>query len=83
MKVRLSTHGRLVIPAGLRRKYGLQPGQVLRLIDTSEGLLLKPFSGQTVLALQGSLKGSGALKLLLAERTRESGNEIGRQEYEQ
>jgi AbrB family looped-hinge helix DNA binding protein len=39
---RLSTKGQVILPAELRKKRGWQPGQVLEVQETPEGLLLKP-----------------------------------------
>jgi AbrB family looped-hinge helix DNA binding protein len=39
---RLSTKGQMILPAELRKKHGWQPGQVLEVHDTPEGVLLKP-----------------------------------------
>ncbi len=38
---RISTKGQLVLPAELREKRGWKPGQVLEVVDTPEGVLLK------------------------------------------
>ena len=37
---RLSTKGQVILPAELRKKRGWQPGQVLEVRETQEGLLL-------------------------------------------
>lgn len=39
---RLSTKGQVILPSALRRKCGWQPGQVLEVVETEQGLLLKP-----------------------------------------
>jgi AbrB family looped-hinge helix DNA binding protein len=62
--------GQVVIPAALRRKYGIEPGTRLTVIDTGEAILLKPVNEEALRRLQGKLKGKGVLRSLLAERRR-------------
>ncbi|MCS4541092.1 MAG: AbrB/MazE/SpoVT family DNA-binding domain-containing protein [Euryarchaeota archaeon] len=38
----VSSKGQVVIPKKIREKYGLKPGQRLRVIPHKEGILLKP-----------------------------------------
>ncbi|MEW6567593.1 MAG: AbrB/MazE/SpoVT family DNA-binding domain-containing protein [Chloroflexota bacterium] len=71
METYATTKGQVVIPAPLRRKYGIRPGTKILVYDDGEHILLKPVTEQLVGKLQGSLKGSGALKLLMEERARD------------
>ncbi len=71
METYATTKGQIVIPAALRRKYGIRPGTRILVYDDGEHILLKPVTEQWVGKLQGSLKGSGALKLLMEERARD------------
>jgi AbrB family looped-hinge helix DNA binding protein len=75
MDMRVSIKGQVVIPVELRRKYGLEPGTVIHLIDTGEGILLKPVTEQMVLKLEGVLKGKGGLQILLEERAKDATRE--------
>ena len=75
METQISIKGQIVIPAKLRHKYGLEPGASIRIIDTDEGILLKPVTEQTVLKLEGILKGKGGLDVLLAERALDASRE--------
>ena len=68
MEMRISVKGQIVIPADLRHKYGLEPGTVVRILDTGQGILLKPITEKTISDLRGVLKGSGILQSLLEER---------------
>lgn len=72
MDMRVSIKGQVVIPVELRRKYGLEPGTVLHIVDTGEGILLKPVTEQLVLKLEGVLKGKGGLQILLEERAKDT-----------
>lgn len=41
-QTRLSAKGQVVIPKDVRDRYHLAPGQVLDVVETPEGVLLKP-----------------------------------------
>lgn len=58
--------GQLVIPADLRRKYGIGAGTRFRVIDTGHAILLQPLNEAYYRDLRGSLPGKKALKELLA-----------------
>lgn len=60
--------GQIVIPAALRRKYGIKAGTRIIVSDNDEEIVLRPVTEQYLRKLQGSLKGSGALQLLMQER---------------
>jgi|WetSurSiteA1Bulk_404760.scaffolds.fasta_scaffold465684_1 AbrB family looped-hinge helix DNA binding protein len=75
MDTHLSVKGQVVIPAELRRKYRLEPGTLLRVEDTGDGILLKPVTEQSVLNLEGILKGKGGLKALREDRARDAARE--------
>jgi AbrB family looped-hinge helix DNA binding protein len=67
--------GQIVIPASLRRKYGIKNGTKIIVIDNGESITLKPVTEQYLKNLQGSLKGKGALKVLVEERQKDKGRE--------
>ncbi|MEI7990785.1 MAG: AbrB/MazE/SpoVT family DNA-binding domain-containing protein [Chloroflexota bacterium] len=71
MYAHISIKGQIVIPAVLRRKYGLKPGMTVRIMDSGDGILLKPVSEQSIQKLEGILQGKGGLKVLLEERARD------------
>jgi len=75
MDTSMSVKGQVVIPATIRRKYGLKPGVLLRVIDLEDGILLKPVTVQSIHALRGSLKGGGGLSALLEARAQEAERE--------
>ena len=60
--------GQIVIPAALRRKYGIKAGTRIIVSDNDEEIVLRPVTEQYLRKLQGSLKGSGALQVLMQER---------------
>jgi AbrB family looped-hinge helix DNA binding protein len=72
----LSQKGWVVIPAMLRKKYGLKPGVRLQFVDYGGMLALIPAVDDPVEAAAGMLKGGGSLtEALLAEHRRELENE--------
>jgi len=71
MKTRANAKGQIVIPAALRRKYGIEEGTRITVYDNGDSIVLKPITEQYLKKLQGSLKGTGALKALIAERRKD------------
>jgi AbrB family looped-hinge helix DNA binding protein len=67
--------GKIVIPAELRRKYGIKAGTKIIVIDTGEGIILKPVTEESLKRLQGRLKGKGVLKSLMEERRKDTERE--------
>ena len=63
--------GQIVIPARLRRKYGIKAGTRIAVIDEGSRIVLQPITRSFIHGLRGVLKGSGALKVLEKERDRE------------
>ena len=67
--------GQIVIPAALRRKYGIKNGTKIIVTDVGDGIALKPVTEQYLKGLQGSLKGKGGLKILQKERAKDTQKE--------
>jgi len=63
--------GQIVIPAILRRKYGIKEGTRIGILENGDSIILKPMTEEYLKKLQGSLKGTGALKVLVDERRRD------------
>ncbi len=75
----ISSKGQLVIPAELRRKYGLREGvRVVFEEDSSGRLALQPSSFEEVYALQGIGAGFPLDEALEEERRRARANEDAR-----
>ncbi len=68
MEVYPTVKGQIVIPAVLRRKYGITEKTKIVMVDTGTEIILRPVTDQYLRDLQGSLKGSRALQILLEER---------------
>jgi AbrB family looped-hinge helix DNA binding protein len=63
--------GQIVIPAALRRKYGIRNGTKIIVTDIGDAIVLKPVTEQYLINLQGSLKGKGGLRVLVEERRKD------------
>jgi len=71
MKTRATAKGQIVIPAILRRKYGIKEGTRIVVTDDGDSIILKPITEEYLKKLQGSLKGKGALKVIINERRKD------------
>ena len=71
MKTYATVKGQIVIPAALRRKYGIKNGTKIIVTDNGDSISLKPVTEQYLKNLQGSLKGKGGLKTLMDERRKD------------
>lgn len=68
----VSSKGWVVIPADIRKKYDLQPGDRVILVDYGGVLAIVPASPRPIAEAAGLLKGGRSLtKALLAEHRRE------------
>ena len=68
MKTSVTKRGQTVIPAPIRKKYGINEGTVLQWIDTGEGIKVIPVPKDLVKAVRGVAKGEKLLENLLKER---------------
>ena len=75
MEAYITTKGQIVIPVELRRKYGITTKTKIMIMDKGDEIVLRPITEQYLRKLQGSLKGSGALELLLDERRKDAERE--------
>jgi AbrB family looped-hinge helix DNA binding protein len=68
----VTTKGQLVIPARLRRKFGIKKGTIVALSEDDGRIVMQPMTREFIRRLRGSLKeGPSALEVLLTERKRE------------
>ena len=75
METYATVKGQIVIPAALRRKYGIKNGTKIIVTDVGDAIVLKPVTEQYLKNLQGSLKDKGGLKVLLEERRKDKERE--------
>ena len=79
MSLTISNKGWVVIPAELRKKYNLQPGTQVIIVDYGGVLSIVPALKNPVKKGRGLLKGLPSLTQdLLQERSREKTREAGR-----
>ena len=65
--------GQIVIPADMRRKYGIEKGTRFKVYEQKNKIILEPFKRDTVQEGRGMLKTKGRiLKALLKDRKREA-----------
>ena len=68
----VTTKGQLVIPARLRRRFGIKKGTMVTFTEDDGRIIVQPVTREFIRGLRGSLKGEpSALEILLAERKRE------------
>ena len=75
METYATTKGQIVIPAPLRRKFGIKEGTKIIVIDAGDDIVLRPMTRERISRLRGSLKGTGALQMLLDERRKDKEKE--------
>lgn len=63
--------GQIVIPAKIRKKYGIKAGTKIEVIDEGERIVLQPITPAYVRSLRGKYKGKGLLKELCEEKKQE------------
>ncbi len=75
----VSNKGWVVIPKAYRKKYNLNPGVRVRIVDYGGGLSVVPLPENPVSALRGLLAGGHSLTAdLLTERQKENTSEENR-----
>lgn len=57
MTLKISNKGQIVIPAFIRKKYGLTPKTKVELLDTGNEIVIVPVTGKDYKAARGILKG--------------------------
>jgi AbrB family looped-hinge helix DNA binding protein len=62
--------GQIVIPAVLRRKFGIKEGTRIEIEadDKARSIILRPITRDYVHSLRGKHKGKGLLKMLMADK---------------
>jgi AbrB family looped-hinge helix DNA binding protein len=67
MNIKLSQKGWVVIPASMRKKYGLKPGANLQVVDYGGVLAIVPAFKDSVGQGAGILKGNDSLTKVVVE----------------
>jgi AbrB family looped-hinge helix DNA binding protein len=69
----MTVKGQIVIPAKVRRRFGIKEGTRLQ-VDVDEKahkIILTPITSEYIQSMQGRYRGKGLLKALAAEKKRE------------
>jgi len=68
----MTSKGQIVVPAKLRRRYGLKPGTKVYFIERDDEILFQPVTKEFIRSVHGMLKSeSSVTKELLKERARD------------
>lgn len=68
----VSKRGQTVVPAELRKKYGIDEGTTLAWLDTQQGIRVFPLPEDPLKALRGSGRGLGSVAEHLSEKNAET-----------
>ncbi len=72
----VTSKGQLVVPAKLRRRYGIKPGTKVFFVERGDEILFQPVTREYVRSVCGMLASSSSVaEELLNERAREAHNE--------
>ncbi len=67
----VTSKGQLVVPASLRRRYGISKGTRLAFLDEDGRLTIQPINAAFFRSLRGSWQSTPTLGVLLRERKRD------------
>ncbi len=77
--VQVSEKGQILIPKGLRKKYGVAPGGRVHILEEPDGILIKPAPEDPIETACGFLQGDFSLtRDLLEEHRKEQDRESTR-----
>jgi AbrB family looped-hinge helix DNA binding protein len=71
MYIYTTSKGQIIIPIELRKKYGIDKGTKIKVLDGGDRIVLVPITQEYIHSLRGYLKGGKALKILEDERQKE------------
>jgi AbrB family looped-hinge helix DNA binding protein len=75
----ISTKGRLVIPARIRRKLGIKPGTKVCFVERGNDILFQPVTREVIRSMSGMLKcATSVTEELLEERKKDREHEESR-----
>ena len=71
MTITVSARGQMVIPASIRKRYGIKPNSKVELLDLGKEVVIVPIVEQSIYKARGMLKGKGITTAdLIKERRR-------------
>ena len=72
----MTSKGQIVVPARLRRRYGLKPGVKVYFIEREDEILFQPLTGEYTRSVHGMLTSKTSVtQELLQERAKDKGHE--------
>jgi AbrB family looped-hinge helix DNA binding protein len=69
--VNFGAKGQVVIPRRLRKEFEIEDGTKAQVYEENGHIVLKPITSKFIKSLRGSLKGTKAMEVFMAERKRE------------
>ncbi len=75
METTVTKRGQTVIPAAIRKRYGISEGDHLAWLEDGETIRVVPIPADPIRGLRGSGRGERLTEKLLAERRKDSGRE--------
>jgi AbrB family looped-hinge helix DNA binding protein len=69
--VSFGAKGQVVIPRRLRKEFEIEDGTKAQVYEENGHIVLKPITSKFIKSLRGSLKGTKAMEVFMAERKRE------------
>jgi len=69
--IRFTVKGQVVIPRWLRKELEIEEGTRAMVYQEGDAIVVRPITPRHIRNLRGSLKGTGVLKALIDDRTRE------------
>ena len=70
-RAKVSPKGQIVIPAPIRKKYGIKPGSIMEITEGDDRIILKPAPKDPVEEAMGMLKGDISLTRELLQARQE------------
>ena len=72
----ITSKGQIVVPARLRRRYGLKPGTKIYFIERNNEIIFQPLTKETIRSVHGLLASQNSVtKELLKERAKDKEHE--------
>lgn len=68
MTITVSARGQMVIPASIRKRYGIRPQSKIELLDLGNEVVIVPILEQSLSKARGILKGVSTSDLVKARR---------------
>ena len=68
MTITVSARGQMVIPASIRKRYGIKPNSKVELLDFGKEIVIVPIKVQSIAEARGILKGVSSADLIRERR---------------